>query len=221
MANELKELFGNIATAIREKTGEEGTMKPSKFPEKISALPESVETTVNLDFSSGDMEVTPAEGKVFEKVSIPTPANLIPENIAEGVDITGIIGTLVAGGGGKVASGKFKGTGAAYTLKHGLGVVPDVVVVFAIICKDGYLRHAVGFSSKLLTLTGFPAGQYYFIQGGSANSGNNKAYLECTFQTQAFHDANEQTVIVGGSKNTVGYTDPGFSYYWLAIGGLT
>jgi hypothetical protein len=38
MANALGELFGNIAGAIREKTGEVGTMKPAKFPEKIKAI---------------------------------------------------------------------------------------------------------------------------------------------------------------------------------------
>ena len=38
MANVLGELFGAIAGAIRSKTGEEGTMKPAEFPEKISAI---------------------------------------------------------------------------------------------------------------------------------------------------------------------------------------
>lgn len=38
MANVLGELFGNIATAIREKTGDEGKMKPAEFPEKIAAI---------------------------------------------------------------------------------------------------------------------------------------------------------------------------------------
>ncbi len=38
MANALKNLFADIATAIREKTGEEGTMKPIDFPSKISGI---------------------------------------------------------------------------------------------------------------------------------------------------------------------------------------
>lgn len=38
MANVLGELFGNIAAAIREKTGDTATMKPAQFPEKISAI---------------------------------------------------------------------------------------------------------------------------------------------------------------------------------------
>lgn len=38
MANVLSELFGNIAEAIRSKTGDEGKMKPIEFPEKIRAI---------------------------------------------------------------------------------------------------------------------------------------------------------------------------------------
>lgn len=38
MANVLGELFGNIALAIREKTGETATMKPAEFPEKIRTI---------------------------------------------------------------------------------------------------------------------------------------------------------------------------------------
>lgn len=38
MANVLGALFGEIADAIREKTGETGTMKPAQFPEKIGAI---------------------------------------------------------------------------------------------------------------------------------------------------------------------------------------
>lgn len=38
MANVLGELFGNIANAIRSKTGDTGTMKPAEFPQKISGI---------------------------------------------------------------------------------------------------------------------------------------------------------------------------------------
>lgn len=38
MANVLAELFQNVAIAIREKTGESGTMKPAEFPDKIRAI---------------------------------------------------------------------------------------------------------------------------------------------------------------------------------------
>lgn len=38
MANVLGELFGDIANAIREKTGDTATMKPAEFPDKIAAI---------------------------------------------------------------------------------------------------------------------------------------------------------------------------------------
>lgn len=54
--------------------------------------PDPVETEVTLDFSEGDMEVVPDAGKLFSKVSIPVPENLIPENIAKDVVVAGIKG---------------------------------------------------------------------------------------------------------------------------------
>jgi WD40 repeat protein len=39
MANVLGTLFGDIADAIRAKSGESGTMKPAEFPAKIAAIP--------------------------------------------------------------------------------------------------------------------------------------------------------------------------------------
>lgn len=39
MSNALGTLFGEIADAIREKSGESGTMKPAEFPAKIAAIP--------------------------------------------------------------------------------------------------------------------------------------------------------------------------------------
>jgi hypothetical protein len=38
MANVLAELFQNTADAIREKTGDTGTMKPAEFPDKIRGI---------------------------------------------------------------------------------------------------------------------------------------------------------------------------------------
>lgn len=130
MANALRELFGNIATAIRDKTGSAETMTPAEFPEKIGEIQvntyEAVETTVELDFSEGDMVVVPEEGKLFEEVNILTPENLIPENIAEGVDIAGVIGTLAVGSNVKIAV--VTSAYGATTVAHNLGVIPDVII---------------------------------------------------------------------------------------------
>ena len=57
------------------------------------------ETTVELDFSSGDMIVEPTEGKFLSRVDIPKPETLVPENIAKDVNIAGVVGTHEGGGG--------------------------------------------------------------------------------------------------------------------------
>ncbi len=59
---------------------------------------ESQEKTVDADFSSGNMEVVPDDGKLLTAVTITKPANLIPDNIIEGVDIAGVVGTSKGGG---------------------------------------------------------------------------------------------------------------------------
>jgi hypothetical protein len=57
MANVLGELFGNIANAIREKTGDTATMKPSDFPAKISAIEGSSPDVRYVTFMSHDGSV--------------------------------------------------------------------------------------------------------------------------------------------------------------------
>lgn len=63
-------------------------------------LPELVATTIDPDFSAGDMVVTPDAGKAFSGVTVTKPANLVPENIAKDVDVAGVVGTHEGGGGG-------------------------------------------------------------------------------------------------------------------------
>lgn len=63
-------------------------------------IPTGEATTINLDFSDGNMSVLPDGNKLFSKVDIPKPNNLTPENIALGIDVAGVVGTLAAGGSG-------------------------------------------------------------------------------------------------------------------------
>ena len=60
---------------------------------------EKTNATVDLDFSNGDMNVTSPTGSVYSKISIPKPITLTPENIATGVNVCGIVGTLEASSG--------------------------------------------------------------------------------------------------------------------------
>ena len=102
MSNVLGELFGDIADAIREKTGDTATMKPAEFPEKIGGIdvPKVVENyPVVPDFSNGDQLLTAPDGYAVKSAIYKKPETLIPENIAEGVSVAGIVGSLSAGGG--------------------------------------------------------------------------------------------------------------------------
>ena len=48
-----------------------------------------------LNFAEGNQEVTPSTAnKVLSKVIIEKPEALVPENIAEGVDVAGVVGTM-------------------------------------------------------------------------------------------------------------------------------
>lgn len=89
------------------------TLTPDKLANGVTvggvtgelSIPESVEKEVTqdeLNFAGGAIALTPDSGKVFSGVSIPVPDNLEAGNIAEGVNIAGIVGTLAAGGGSNV-----------------------------------------------------------------------------------------------------------------------
>lgn len=90
-----------IADAIRTINGSTESINPKDMASHIP-LPE--EKTVALDFSTGDMEVTPGDRTMFSRVNITQPANLIPANIVNGVEIAGIKGIYTGGAGGSSGS---------------------------------------------------------------------------------------------------------------------
>lgn len=57
------------------------------------------EPTVAADFSAGDQVVNASDGKAMLKLTITKPETLIAENIREGVDIGGVVGTFKGQGG--------------------------------------------------------------------------------------------------------------------------
>ena len=65
---------------------------PAKVNVSVSSLP-TEEKTVSLDMASGDQEVIPSVNKVLTKAIIKKPETLRPENIKEGVEIGGVVGT--------------------------------------------------------------------------------------------------------------------------------
>lgn len=63
-------------------------------------MTESEDVTVPLAMADGDMVIVPTEGKLLASVTVQKPETLTPENIAEGVEIAGVVGTHSGGGGG-------------------------------------------------------------------------------------------------------------------------
>lgn len=180
-------------------------------------VPQAVETTVAPDFSVGDMEVSPEDGKVFSKVGVLKPANLTPGNIAKDVDIAGIIGTLAVGGNAKVAGGIVAANAVVTTgtvITHNLGVVPDLIIVIGQSTGDG-LAIVVAQSLALRDITGINSMQGFRI----ATPHNNRFSWDVDFTTATYlvNSVNETTFVVGNSL----WPLQGADINWIAISGLT
>lgn len=98
-AEQLDNDLRSIADTIRAKNG---TTEDINFPEGYIAAYESTPTIIenveaNLNFANGDQMESLPEGYAAKSVKIKKPENLTPENIAEGVEIAGIVGTHEGG----------------------------------------------------------------------------------------------------------------------------
>lgn len=193
-------------------------------------LPEVVEKTVELDFSGGDMAVTPEAGQVFSGVNIPTPAGLIPENIAEGVSIAGILGAMAAGGKIKFEEGGFLGTDAAVTVSHNLGCVPDIAVIVVSAILSGAIPttaifHAVSSSRKLFSQMSTRFVNATLVQNPTTSMSSdvfsverNSDYIENSYTDNAvIWKATDKTIQFGNEKWV---TSKRYMYKWFLISGL-
>lgn len=182
---------------------------------------EPVEKEVELDFSGGDMTVEPEDGTLFSKVAILKPEHLVPENIAEGVNIAGIVGALAAGGSTKVAYGEFTGNGASVTLEHGLGVTPDIFFVRSKSSKSGitFLSRLVGMSTAFKTKCEWAQPQMLVCHNnGAVDARGITLGIDTDNVACPASNANSDSIVVGASAYPL-YN--GFTYAWTAIGGLT
>lgn len=59
-------------------------------------VPDTEEVTVELDMTEGDQAIEPSEGKLLAKATVKKPETLVPENILQGVEIGGVVGSAVA-----------------------------------------------------------------------------------------------------------------------------
>lgn len=187
---------------------------------------ETTTASIEPDFSDGDMTVTPEEGEFFSEVSIKKPENLLPENILKDVNIAGILGTLETSSGAdiKIASGSFYGSNFEYTLTHNLGVVPDVVIMWAKEANTGIssnqLLAVAGVSRKLFEKLALTYGAMYAAKELKSTLKYNGAFTYCiddASTTQVIGYATETTIRLGNSSY---YPNITTANYWLAIGGL-
>lgn len=113
------------------------------------AYGEPVSAKVEPNFSAGDMAVEIPEGELISELTIKKPPALVPANIAEGVDIAGIIGTLIAGSGG--------GTSGQIQMKTGTYKPPSAPrVLYANIgTYNGFQINSKGFWQKTITTEEF------------------------------------------------------------------
>jgi hypothetical protein len=184
-------------------------------------IPETEEKTVDADFSEGDMEIEPAEGKYLSKTTVVMPETLLPENIADGVDIAGIIGTL-AGGKALWATGTIDETksNVTFTVEHNLGVIPDIVIVRnKTSAASNFQVFSIGFSRAFAS----KCNMYNFIATVYYNSSMVAKYAG---YSNGIDDANTTLPINTATETTFGVSawspqkvEEGST--WIAIGGLT
>lgn len=188
--------------------------------------PETEEKTVAADFSGGDMVLEPSDGKVLSKATVTRPETLVPENIAEGVDIAGIIGTFVGGSASNVVFSKGTVAGAnqsVVTVEHGLGVIPELVLVRQQWVVFGTSSTTIAFilyvSPKVLGSS--DDAQYCIAYTSSSSTRTFKGYtsnraVTASTSDAVIHSATESVFKFGGgaywTKN---------NYHWIAIAGLT
>jgi hypothetical protein len=107
---------------------------------------------IPVDFSNGNQMINAGEGNVVKSAVLLKPETLVPENIAEGINIAGIVGALAAGGGGdiKVEYKEFTAYSTAQTRYHNLGKIPDIVIIGNNKLMTGTLVYIVGFSKAMI-----------------------------------------------------------------------
>lgn len=202
-----------------------------------SLVAEPVEATVELDFSGGDMIVTPENGQTFSSILIPKPPNLIPENVPKDMDMAGIIGAMKVGGECVYATGTFTGmTDSEIVVEHNLGVIPDIVVILTKnkttsptqICLQQFMGVSSAFYEKIgscfscfFTALRFYSSSNSYYASVSQNVTSDTGCIDTGRAAVArVRNANEESFTILNGANGW-YIDSDLEYSWFAIGGLT
>ena len=121
---ELEELAITAGTADKTQTAADG-----KGYSKVTVSPTPSQTK-SVTPGASQKTVTPDAGKLLSQVTVSGDADLIAKNIRKGVDIFGVVGTLVEGKSG-VDFGEV--TLASYartiTVSHNLGKTPTCIAL--------------------------------------------------------------------------------------------
>lgn len=204
--------------AAEESTEDDPVLVPFTYGEALDGV------EIVPDFSVGDMQITVPEGYLARSAVVKRPDTLVPENVASGVNIAGIVGMLAEGKDVKIATGTFKGNGSRITVEHNLGVVPDIFIVTVNVATKDFLRFTLGFSSSLLAVTNFSMSTIRVTTTSSDGNSHGVTQYKNTVSyegdsTRPLANATPTSISVG-TPSGVGGTD-NLTYSWIAIGGLT
>lgn len=176
---------------------------------------------IEPDFSEGNQTVTAERDERWNEVVVKKPETLLPENIAKGISIAGIIGT--SAGSIKIKFGTFIGAGSPQTIEHNLGIIPDIFIVYA----SQYSSYAkqllvcTGMSDAFFRKTGW---DYAVVYGFGYNS---DPYARCGYYASGGIDKLSSGTLFSADEETIGIGTTtvvpfaGRTYSWIAIGGLT
>lgn len=103
-------------------------------------------------------------GKV--QISSTEQAKIIAANIRSGIKLLGVTGTLAEGA--KIKVGSFSGNTAttSYTVTHGLGATPNIVILWRETHINSYTNLAVSYLIE--TTLDSPTSQFIYCNGGSS-----------------------------------------------------
>ena len=176
---------------------------------------EAVSKTVEPDFSAGDMAVEIPDGELVTGLTITKPETLIPENIAAGVNIAGVLGSFSGGAGVLAAAGTYQPeiTGRI-TVTHGLGAVPDFILVVSD-ASEGFLYQYI-MSETLHSISASPNyGFAWYYPGNKATITEPMIESDGNGFVGIVGGANEESFRVGG--NFLCTHVIGKNYTWLAL----
>lgn len=162
-----------------------------KYINKITIHPvPSQSKTVNPGYN--EVTATPDSGYLLSNVTVTGDTNLIPENIAEGVSIFGVLGTHIGGVTGiDFGEVTISSEQETVTINHNLGVIPSWVALIP----------------KNLTL-----------KNGTTTLNINGTVIKAAFSSSASDITNTVTstsITFKAYSSSYGFAATG--YYWIAI----